>query len=375
MKKFLKITALLMVLIMSLSVLGACADGDEDEENTDGNVAADGEDGGDEVAEPVEPSLTINGEEIDISSNPVMFTVNGIDIPFDEFRYMYEYFVNYYGMGEEYWEGNEDLFPTFIQILRDNLINNNFGLIMADMYDISLTKEDEEAIDEYLAQEVEMFESQEEYEAALEQAGITEDLLRRLITQSVTSERVYLDLYGGDSPRFIGTDDEIKQDISENYVRVYHLLISFDHFADDEGYEDYTDEELTAAAEELAKELLAQLQSGEADIYELAQTEGDDPGMIDNEDGYLFTYGEMVEPFEEASFALEIGEMSGLVETDYGWHIILRLEQDDYVDENFDAVKEQYISYKFNSHVDQVLADAEIVYGEYYDQLTPDSIK
>ena len=33
-----------------------------------------------------EPSLIIDGEEVDISSNPVMFTVAGIDVPFDEFR-------------------------------------------------------------------------------------------------------------------------------------------------------------------------------------------------------------------------------------------------------------------------------------------------
>lgn len=126
---------------------------------------------------------------------------------------------------------------------------------------------------------------------------------------------------------------------------------------------------------ELANESLAQLQNGEADIYELAQTIGDDPGMVDNEDGYLFTYGEMVEPFEEASFALEVGEMSGLVETDYGWHIILRLEQDDYVEENFDAVKEQYINKVFNDHVDEVLMNAEIEYSDLYDKISYDSIK
>lgn len=373
MKKFLRIIAFLAALMMAVSVFASCEDAADDQLDPETN---DGEEPQEQEDEPVaeEPSLIIDGEEVDISSNPVMFTVAGIDVPFDEFRYVYKYFETYYGMNDEYWESNADMFPTFIELLTNEIINNNFGVIMADMYDIELTEEDEQSIKDYIQEQRDYFESEEEYEQALKDAGITEELLRRMITQSVTSERVYLDLYGGDNPKLLPSDDEIKEDIRNDYVRVYHLLISFDHFADEEGYEDYTDEELKAAAEELANDYLTQLQNGEADIYELAQTVGDDPGMTDNEAGYLFTYGEMVEPFEEAAFALEVGEMSGLVETDYGWHIIYRLEQDQYVEDNFDTVKSQYISKAFNDHVDQVLADAEITYGEYYDKLTPDSI-
>lgn len=373
MKKFLRIIAFLAALTMAVSVFASCEDAADDQLDPETN---DGEESQEQEDEPVaeEPSLIIDGEEVDISSNPVMFTVAGIDVPFDEFRYVYKYFETYYGMNDEYWESNAGMFPTFIELLTNEIINNNFGVIMADMYDIELTEEDEQSIKDYIQEQRDYFESEEEYEQALKDAGITEELLRRMITQSVTSERVYLDLYGGDNPRLLPSDDEIKEDIRNDYVRVYHLLISFDHFADEEGYEDYTDEELKAAAEELANDYLTQLQNGEADIYELAQTVGDDPGMTDNEAGYLFTYGEMVEPFEEAAFALEVGEMSGLVETDYGWHIIYRLEQDQYVEDNFDTVKSQYISKAFNDHVDQVLADAEITYGEYYDKLTPDSI-
>ena len=51
----------------------------------------------------------------------------------------------------------------------------------------------------------------------------------------------------------------------------------------------------------------------------------EDTGLAANPDGYAFTTGEMVQEFEDATRALEPGQISGLVESSYGYHIILRL--------------------------------------------------
>jgi peptidyl-prolyl cis-trans isomerase NIMA-interacting 1 len=40
---------------------------------------------------------------------------------------------------------------------------------------------------------------------------------------------------------------------------------------------------------------------------------------------FLFTVGDMQEPFEDASFALQPGQMSGIVSTDSGFHLIYRI--------------------------------------------------
>jgi hypothetical protein len=54
----------------------------------------------------------------------------------------------------------------------------------------------------------------------------------------------------------------------------------------------------------------------------------EDPGSISSPDGYLFREGDMVSEFFEATIGLEIGEISGIVETMYGYHIILRIPID-----------------------------------------------
>ena len=71
-----------------------------------------------------------------------------------------------------------------------------------------------------------------------------------------------------------------------------------------------------------AEALLKQLQGG-ADFAKLAKEKSEDTGSGANggELGWV-TKGQMVKPFEDATFALKVGETSGLVKTTYGYHII-----------------------------------------------------
>jgi len=70
-------------------------------------------------------------------------------------------------------------------------------------------------------------------------------------------------------------------------------------------------------------------QAGSANFVDIFIAEmfdhSEDPGRFSAPDGYLFTYGAMVSEFSETTVNLRIGEMSGIVETDFGYHIILRL--------------------------------------------------
>ena len=89
--------------------------------------------------------------------------------------------------------------------------------------------------------------------------------------------------------------------------------------------ETYADNDAVTAK---VNEVLEKVNAGE-DFDALIAEYNEDPGMEQATDGYYFTTNEMVKPFEEAAFALEDNAVSGIVETDYGYHIIKRLPVDD----------------------------------------------
>lgn len=92
------------------------------------------------------------------------------------------------------------------------------------------------------------------------------------------------------------------------------------------GYPDQPTEAQKDSVREIMSEVLARIRAGE-DFAELARTFSQDRGSgAAGGDLGEFGRGEMVRPFEEAAFALEPGEVSDLVETPFGLHII-RVDQ------------------------------------------------
>lgn len=72
-----------------------------------------------------------------------------------------------------------------------------------------------------------------------------------------------------------------------------------------------------------AEGLLAEIRKNPASFGDLAKKNSDDPGSASKGgDLGFFGKGMMVKPFEEAAYALKDGEISGVVESDFGFHII-----------------------------------------------------
>ncbi|MCL2658321.1 MAG: SurA N-terminal domain-containing protein [Betaproteobacteria bacterium] len=97
-----------------------------------------------------------------------------------------------------------------------------------------------------------------------------------------------------------------------------------------------------AAAKEKVEALLKQVKAKPESFAELAKANSSDKGSAEKGgDLGFFGRGQMVKPFEDAAFKLKPGEISGVVETDYGYHIIKLEAIHGGALKSFDEVKQQ----------------------------------
>lgn len=162
--------------------------------------------------------------------------------------------------------------------------------------------------------------------------------------------------------------EEIKKDTldfytANDYIRAKHVLIQFPEVAEGE---ELTDEK-KAEAKAKAEEVLAKAKAGE-DFDTLISEYNEDPGMESNPTGYYFGKGEMVEPFENAAYALADGEVSELVETEYGYHVIKKLPVDD-ADITTSAMFKELAFTKFDEIIMAEIEAMELVKAENFDEL------
>ena len=95
----------------------------------------------------------------------------------------------------------------------------------------------------------------------------------------------------------------------------------------------------------------------------LADEYSEDPGRQTNPDGYIFTPGTMVQEFESATEALKYGEISGIVESDYGYHIILRKDLAQGL-ELYPEEKAMFVEQHLSALINLSIFDSEITYDD-----------
>jgi peptidyl-prolyl cis-trans isomerase C len=118
-------------------------------------------------------------------------------------------------------------------------------------------------------------------------------------------------------------------------VRASHILINV---ADTDS--DVTREQKKAKIEDIRAQLVAG-----GDMAALARENSDCPSKDKGGDLGFFGRGQMVKPFEDAAFALEVGEISPVVETKFGYHVIKVTEKEDAGSTSFEDVKDSIIDY------------------------------
>lgn len=130
-------------------------------------------------------------------------------------------------------------------------------------------------------------------------------------------------------------DTNIKRFTEKEQRRASHILVGVDASASDAD---------KAVARKEAEDLLAQVRKNPGNFGALAKAHSDDPGSAER-GGDLGFFGEgmMVKPFEDAVYKLKQGEISDLVESDFGFHIIRLTEIKPKSVQSFDEVKRDIV--------------------------------
>jgi peptidyl-prolyl cis-trans isomerase C len=208
--------------------------------------------------------------------------------------------------------------------LLDHLIMNRILLQKATDADRSETKEQ---IDKAFADARAHAPSPQAFEEQIRATGMTLDQLRAQALEEQLCRRIIL---RQTTNHITISDDEIKKFYDNNpskfekpeEVRAAHILVStLDPVTHDALPPDKKKEK-----EKEASDLRARAVKGE-DFGALAKQYSDDPGSKDKGGEYTFPRGKMVPEFEAAAFSLKTNQISELVETQYGYHIIKMIEK------------------------------------------------
>lgn len=139
--------------------------------------------------------------------------------------------------------------------------------------------------------------------------GVEEETICRMYEEYALAEKVYEYLIKDINPEI--SDDEART------ITVEHILIKT-YAKDGTGKRIAYTEEAKAEAYERATQILSMAQDTENYLFEDLIREYNEDSIAT----YSFGKGEMDPAFEEAAFNLETGEISGIVESEFGYHII-----------------------------------------------------
>ncbi|MFC1516433.1 peptidylprolyl isomerase [Thermodesulfobacteriota bacterium] len=195
------------------------------------------------------------------------------------------------------------------------------------------------------------FPGEVEYKKALEQMALTETDLKLEITKGLAIQK----LIDQEIVQKIEIPDkEIKAFYDGNpgsfkkpeQVKASHILIKVEPEADDEK---------KAAARKKLEDIRVKIEKG-GDFEALAKEYSEGPSSSNGGDLGYFGRGQMVKPFEEAAFALKPGEVSDVVETRFGYHLIKVVEKKPETiisyDETKDKIKQYLVQQKARKQLD-----------------------
>jgi peptidyl-prolyl cis-trans isomerase C len=207
-------------------------------------------------------------------------------------------------------EGNERLSTEVLENLIDNQLlfqeSRERGYVV-----------DEQTVEERYREVRDQFSDDEEFAAALGQMQYTEESFReavgrRLVLETLIENDIASGIAVSDEEALQYYEKNPAQFVQPKQIRARHILVMV---------KDQNDDQQKKEAFKKITTVQQKLKEGE-DFAALAKEYSEGPSSEEGGDLGYFQTGQMVKPFEDAAFALEAGEVSDVVETRFGYHLI-----------------------------------------------------
>jgi peptidyl-prolyl cis-trans isomerase C len=284
--------------------------------------------------------------------------VNGVAIPMEQ--YTKELNIQLARASQQGGQVSDDQLAALKNDILDSLIEREILYQQSQKAGIQIT---DQTVEDQLAAIKKRFPNETEYKTALSKMNLSEDevklqikrglSIKELIDRQITSKVVITDeeskAYYDKNPQMFKQPEQIKAS---------HILIKVDAKAD---------EAQKAEARKKIEEVQQKLKDG-GDFAALAKEYSEGPSSAKGGDLGYFRRGQMVKPFEDAALALKPNEVSDIVETRFGYHLIMvydtkpeqTLAYADVKDKISQRMKQEKIEKEAVQYVDKLKKDAKL---------------
>ena len=321
-------------------------------------------------------------EATGVAPDAIVASVDGNGASADLVAYWIGYDVSYLDSYMQYYTGSSldwDYTLSDGTNITDYIKSNVYSSVkqhlvlenLAEEYGATLTAEQKAAIEASDQAYIDQYGSEEAFEAEIAKLGMRRETYDRIARSNYLYQNLY-QLYNTEGSKLYASDEDLAvYAADQNYITADHILLSTKDLTTGEALSDEEKAEKKALAEEIKQKLDAcegDIDELTALFRELADQYSEDPGRETYPTGYTFTTGSMVQEFEDAAYALSEGEVSEVVESSFGYHILLRLPLDKSA--AADEVREEY----FTSFIAEQVDAATMATSADYDKLDPQAL-
>ena len=298
-----------------------------------------------------EAVATVNGETITLGNYEKLLALNKLSME------------SYYG--SDIWSKEVEDGKTYKDTLKYMVLQT---MISSEVVYQQAKKDKILPTDEQVQEQIDSFNEQvkndKEYQNKLKKMGIDEEFLKYQFSRDLANNNLKAKFT--DDTKI--SESEMKKYYEENKDDFYTDTVTASHILlktiDDNGNE--LSDEKKKEAKKKAEEALKKVKSGE-DFAQVAKEYSEDSTASNGGELGTFGRGQMVSEFENAAFSMKPGEISDIIKTQYGYHIIKvteRVDEQKSYDDVKDEIKSTLASQEYSKYIEKIEKNTKIEKSE-----------